>query len=66
MPCDEIEHLYERFASLLEVAEDLRCYTTEWDWKYGDWWDAELEKAREVTKCPSNNAKRSKQCPKYS
>ena len=35
-------------AELLEAAEDMRNYTREWDWKYGEYWDGVLSKAREV------------------
>lgn len=27
-----------------ELVADLRCYTHDWDWKYGDWWDEEITK----------------------
>ena len=38
--------LREKFTSLLDVADDLRCYTRDWDWKYGEYWDGEIESAR--------------------
>ena len=43
-----VEELAAGFKSLLEVAEDMRDYTHDWDWKYGEYWDAELKKARET------------------
>lgn len=41
----ELSTMRAAFRELLEVAYDLRCYTQDWDWKYGEGWDAELEKA---------------------
>ena len=39
---------WEEVPRLLEAAEDMRSYTHEWDWKYGDHWDNELRMARKA------------------
>lgn len=43
---DEVEKLRQAGRDLLEVSDDLRLYTADWNWKYGDYWDEELIKAR--------------------
>lgn len=44
----EIERLQAVFTNLLELADDLREYTHNWDWKYGEYWDRELNAAHEA------------------
>jgi hypothetical protein len=46
----EAAELHERLTELLDAADDMRAYTHDWDWKYGEYWDGELAKAREATK----------------
>lgn len=38
------------FQILLELAKELRGYTREWDWKYGEDWDKQLEAAEAFLK----------------
>lgn len=45
---DENARLQAIVDKLLEVGDDLRCYTHDWDWKYGEYWDKELNEAREA------------------
>ncbi len=47
-PYCEIKRLQAIVDKLLEVGDDLRCYTHDWDWKYGEYWDKELNEAREA------------------
>ena len=42
----EVERLRKVMSALLEVAEDLRGCTHDWDWKYGEYWDGEITKVR--------------------
>lgn len=44
----EVKDLRAIATELLEVAEDMRDYTHVWDWKYGEYWDGVLERAREA------------------
>jgi hypothetical protein len=47
---DEIEELERALRDALELADDLRSYTHDWDWKYGEYWDrtrAVLEKDKQ-------------------
>ena len=39
----ELERLREALREALEYADDLRGYTHDWDWKYGEMWDAQRE-----------------------
>lgn len=47
---DENARLQAVVDELLGVADDMRIYTHDWDWKYGEYWDGVLEKAREAAK----------------
>ena len=35
-------------ADAIELVDDLRCYTHDWDWKYGEDWDAARVKLSEA------------------
>lgn len=37
----------EEFQRLLELAQELRNYTHDWDWKYGEEWDSEMKRSEE-------------------
>ena len=45
----KIKRLHEIIDKLLELGDDLRCYTHDWDWKYGEAWDKDLDEIREAT-----------------
>jgi hypothetical protein len=44
---ERLQAIVDALPKLLEVAEDMRAYTHDWDWKYGEYWDNELAKAAE-------------------
>ena len=44
----EIKRLQTALSDLVDVADDLRCYTRDWDWKYGEKWDEEIDVARAI------------------
>lgn len=38
--------LRDRLAVAIELIEDLRCYSNNWDWKYGEAWDSDMAKVK--------------------
>ena len=34
--------------AIVELIDDLRSYTHDWDWKYGAFWDAEITRVRSI------------------
>lgn len=48
VPDSTVTYWRAAYADLLELAEELRGYTHEWDWKYGEEWNAAIARAKAV------------------
>jgi hypothetical protein len=46
--CPNCKHLKKQIERLFELADDLRCYTHDWDWKHGAGWDREYKSIRQA------------------
>ena len=47
------ELIHER---LFELVDDLRCYTHNWDWKYGEYWDKEYAEIKQLLQPPQQDS----------
>lgn len=46
--CDEIEKMQQKLARWSDLYADVRSYTHDWDWKYGNYWDKECDELRDA------------------
>jgi len=49
----EASALRESLEKALALADDLRSYTHDWDWKYGEFWDGERQALTQPAKGPT-------------